>query len=391
MSVLHRLVFPSVRFAIRLLARLVRGVRGPGTVRRSLWAGTPILTLATKSAAERLLGIEADSLVFRTYFVTRAFTYDLSGWTGFLPLRFLLPYLVLVWAVVRYQRFHFFCDRGLLPQLEPFAMNLDELGLLRELGKEVFLWTYGADVRTRARTVALGTYTCCTDCPLPGSSCICDEDRWSAQYRQLSSLATRVFSMGDMVEYTPGSRNDLFFWPLDLGRDGGRRYAPAYPDPGGTHPVRIVHAPNHRAFKGTRYLEAAVARLRDRGIPVELVLVEGVQNDKALEIYRGADLVFDQCLIGFHGYFALEAMAMGKPVIAFVRKPGGYLLDPEACPLQSADPDGLEALLESLIGDRTRLAELGRRGRSYVERHMTLEAFSRRLAGAYRELGARVA
>ena len=55
--------------------------------------------------------------------------------------------------------------------------------------------------------------------------------------------------MGDMTEYTPGSNNGLFFWPIDLRKVqyvGTRQENRGY--------VRIVHAPNHREYKGTDYL-----------------------------------------------------------------------------------------------------------------------------------------
>ena len=49
-------------------------------VRRSLWAGTPILTLPVKAQAERLLGVKADTLVYQTYYITSDFRFDLSRW-----------------------------------------------------------------------------------------------------------------------------------------------------------------------------------------------------------------------------------------------------------------------------------------------------------------------
>lgn len=378
------IVLRAARPVVRLLTRSAgRGVR------RSLWAGTPILTLPVKAKAERLLGVRADSLVFDTYYITSAFGYDLSGWNRGPTAwrRFLLPLVVLMWAALRYQRFHYFCSRGLLPG-DPFAVREDELAFLAGLGKQVFFYTYGADVRTRRRTLALGEPNCCTTCPEPGAFCVCDDDRGAELQGVLRKYATAIFALGDMVNYTPGSRNDLFFWPLDLEADGGARYAPRFPEPAATGPVRVAHAPNHQGFKGTVHLVSAVKRLRDRGVPVELELVERVPNRVALDMYRRADVVFDQCLIGFHGYFALEAMAMGKPVVAFIRDPERDLLAPAECPLVNVRPETVEAVLEGLVRDRGRLHELGVRGRRYVERHYSLEAFAGRLRRAYAELGA---
>jgi hypothetical protein len=372
-----------LRLALPVVRLLTKSPRKD--VRRSLWAGTPILTLPVKAKAERLLGVKADTLVFQTYYITSDFRYDLSRWNrGPGAWRSLgLPLLVLLWAACRYQRFHYFCDRGLLPG-ERFEVREDELKFLRALGKDVFFYTYGADVRTRQKTLALGEPNCCTTCPEPGRFCVCDDERGVELHAMRSRYATATFALGDMVHYTPGSRNDTYFWPIDLSKEDDKLYEPRYPNPDATGPVLVVHAPNHQGFKGTPNLVAAVKRLQERGRSIELRLVERVPNREALEIYRAADIVFDQCLIGFHGYFALEAMAMGKPVVVFFRDP---VLAADECPLVNVRPETVETVLEGLIKDRRRLHELGREGRRYIERHYTVEAFAKRLARAYSELG----
>ena len=73
----------------------------------------------------------------------------------------------------------------------------------------------------------------------------------------------------------------------------------------------VVHAPSNREKKGTRYVIEACERL-----PVDLDIVEGVRHDEARERYARADIVVDQLNAGWHGVFALEAMALGKPVVA---------------------------------------------------------------------------
>ena len=193
--------------------------------------------------------------------------------------------------------------------------------------------------------------------------------------------------MGDMIEYTPGSRNDLFFWPLDLARSHASAVQADEPQTVKPAPLRVVHAPNHREFKGTRYLEAAVAELQAEGVPIELVMVENLPNHEALAVYRTADVIFDQCLIGFHGYFALEAMALGKPVMCYIRKPEQYLLEPQECPIINTHADTLRDDLRRLVVTRDQLADIGQRGQTYVERHFSREAFAGRLQRAYHEIG----
>ena len=347
----------------------------------------PILNMAVNARAERLLGVEADSLVYDTYFITDQFTYNLRRWSRWRLASWALPYLVFVWACRRYQRFHFYCNRGLLNPESTFTFRPEELRMLRALGKQVFFWTYGSDVRAEEATRRLGEPNCCTECDLPEVGCVCNGRQAEANFARIAARADAVFSMGDMIEYTPGSRNDLFYWPVDLDADEGRKYAPCYPAVESGGPLVVVHASNHRHYKGTRHLAAAVQRLRDEGLAIELVLVEGQANDRALEIYRTADVVFDQCLIGFHGFFALEAMALGKPVVCFIRKPEEYLLGGRECPIINARPEQLESTLRQLAGDRSRLRKLGMAGRRYIEENFTLAAFAGRLQRAYEELG----
>ena len=54
------------------------------------------------------------------------------------------------------------------------------------------------------------------------------------------------------------------------------------------------------------------------GLDADLELVEGLHHDEAFERYRAADIVVDQLNAGWYGLFAIEAMALGKPVVTFL-------------------------------------------------------------------------
>ncbi|MBR9817217.1 MAG: glycosyltransferase [Rhodospirillales bacterium] len=250
------------------------------------------------------------------------------------------------------------------------------------------VWTYGADVRTREKTMALGYPNCCTDCTQIGKACICDDDKGMRNISRLKRYRSIIFSMGDMMEYVRGSKNDLFFWPLEVkGRHSLAYNTQERLQKSQRGPLRVVHAPNHREFKGTKYLEAAILSLQEEGIEIELVLVQNLTNSEALKVYSTADVVFDQCLIGFHGYFALEAMALGKPVMCYIRKPSEYLLQAEQCPIINTHIDSLKEDLRLLVERRRDLPEIGLNSRRYVERYFSHEAFAERLRQAYRDLG----
>ena len=53
-------------------------------------------------------------------------------------------------------------------------------------------------------------------------------------------------------------------------------------------------------------------------LDADLDLVEGLRHDEAFERYKAADIVVDQLNAGWYGLFAIECMALGKPVVTFL-------------------------------------------------------------------------
>jgi hypothetical protein len=388
----RRFVSAILQVAVLLglpFALLVRCVLFMFRVQRiSYWTGTPILTLSQKAASERLLGERALVVIRSTNRLTQDFDVVLARWClGWTWLLYPLSGMAFLAMLATASRVHTFADGGLLPPVRKGHIATAELLAYRLLRIPLMVWVYGADVRTRDCTLKLGPYNCCTDCTQVGRACVCDSQTGSANVSRLQANQAILFSMGDMIEYTPGSRNNLFYWPLDLKGKHAAASTPSASKSDIDRRLRVVHAPNHREFKGTRYLEDAIHSLQNEGLPIELVLVEKLPNHEALEVYRTADVIFDQCLIGFHGYFALEAMALGKPVMCYIRKPAEYLLHPEECPIINTHVDTLKEDLRKLISSRHELEQIGQRGRQYVERHFSREAFAGRLHEAYLDLG----
>jgi hypothetical protein len=148
-----------------------------------------------------------------------------------------------------------------------------------------------------------------------------------------------------------------------------------------------VHAPTDRTVKGTRYLLAALEQLRGEGIAFELDLVEGVPLEATRERYARADLAVDQLLAGWYGAFAVDAMALGTPVVAYLRQDD---LDgiPAAMraelPIVDATPDTIADVLRTLLtARRHELPELGRRARAFVERWHDPVTIARRTVADY--------
>lgn len=349
----------------------------------SLWAGTPIINLGINARAERLLGINSKSLVYSSYFATKNFDYNLEKWCRLPVIGKFVSFVVFIWAALYCDRLHFYYDKGLLPVFKPFQFNRFELKVYSLLRINCFFWSYGADVRSQVISRGCGQYNCCTHCDKVRINCLCDDNERMENVAFLRKYATAIFSTGELLEYTPGSRNNLYYLPVEL---ENKKYEPAYPQLD-SKIIKIVHAPNHRTLKGSQYLIASVDRLVQEGLPIELILVEKKSNEEALEIYRRADLVFDQCLIGCHGFFALECLAMGKPVMCFIRKPQEYLLSPKECPIINTTVKSLEQDLRWWVNHRDELHDIGVKGRQYMEKYFTPKAFATRLKRVYEELG----
>ena len=139
----------------------------------------------------------------------------------------------------------------------------------------------------------------------------------------------------------------------------------------GSKPL-IVHAPTHRQVKGTQHIIEAVSRLQREGISCELALVEKKHHRDAMKIYEQADLMVDQLWAGWYGGFAVEAMALGKPVIGYIRREDLSRI-PESMarelPVIQATPDSIGQVLKEWLTIRKKdLSAWGLRGRAFIKK-----------------------
>ncbi|MGH3050700.1 MAG: glycosyltransferase family 4 protein, partial [Gaiellaceae bacterium] len=143
----------------------------------------------------------------------------------------------------------------------------------------------------------------------------------------------------------------------------------------------VVHAPSSREKKGTAWVIEACAQL-----PVSLDIVEGVPHDAARERYARADIVVDQLNAGWHGVFALEAMALGKPVVTHLnpdvveRSASGYGV---RLPIVPATKETLADALRPLVESPALRREVGAASRAYVEQVHDIDRVADRLIDIY--------
>jgi glycosyltransferase involved in cell wall biosynthesis len=148
--------------------------------------------------------------------------------------------------------------------------------------------------------------------------------------------------------------------------------------------VRIVHAPTKRTVKGTEAVIAACEQL-----PVELELIENLRHNEAVERYRQADIVVDQLKVGWYGVFAIEGMALGKPVVTFLHDEAVSRTEHAfgvEVPIVSATEGTLVERLRPLVESAEERRRLGAAGRAYVERVHDAEKVADRLIEIYERL-----
>jgi glycosyltransferase involved in cell wall biosynthesis len=214
-------------------------------------------------------GVDARLVVFKPQpFRPTEFDWNLNRPDGFVRAQ-LTQWRALARLLPRTDVFHFYFGLTLVPRRLQFP-------ILRALRKKAVYHFVGSDIRGKT----------------------------PEQLAYARAADARVVGSFDAIRWVPDA--DVIPPGVDL-----RRYTPS-PGRGEERPL-IVHAPSRKASKGTEYVEAACAEL-----PVDLDVVHGLPHDEAVERYRRADIVVDQLNAGWYGIFAIEAMALGKPVVTFL-------------------------------------------------------------------------
>ena len=160
-------------------------------------------------------------------------------------------------------------------------------------------------------------------------------------------------------------------------------YRPA--PPAGNGRVLAVHAPSNRRKKGTDAVIAACEK-----VGVDLDIVEGVKHDEAVARFARADVVIDQLHAGWYGLFAIESMALAKPVLAFLNEDAVERTEAAfgtRVPVLNVAPDTLAARLVELVdAGREERRRIGAASRAYVEHVHDPEQIADQLLEIYAQL-----
>jgi hypothetical protein len=255
-----------------------------------------------------------------------------------------------------------------------------DLRLARALGRKRFMTLQGCDARLAGEGNRRNEWTMCAlgRCSAYQTCIDLLDDRRRYLIRRILPLFDQVFYLNPELGHLVSRGQFLPYANVEI-----EKFAPIYPSETGR--PRIVHAPSDGSIKGTSMILGALEQLKAR-YDFELILVEKKTHEEALALYRSADLAIDQVLAGWYGGFAVEMMAMGKPVACYIREQDMKFVPKEMAdemPILKIDPGRLVDDLAAIFDRRAAWHKAGRQSRRYVERWHNPDSIAKAMLKAY--------
>lgn len=252
--------------------------------------------------------------------------------------------------------------------------NFRDIEILRKVGKPMVMHHWGNDVRTAELATRNNRYVYTGDCP-PANKV---QQDLSLLGDYVSDAIVQDY---EIYEYVAPYYKRVHVIPIAINLE---RFAPVYPRLDSSTPT-IIHAPTNTEFKGTEHIERAIEQLRQER-KFNYVRVEKMSHRDAVKVYKQADIIIDQILCGSYGLFSVEAMAYGKPVIAYLRDDlvsSGVVSQDEVPPIHNANPDTIYDVLKNLIDNPELRRASGVEGRKFVQRKHNIEHVVKQIMQVY--------
>jgi len=327
------------------------------------------------SRAERKLDIKSDLIVFshhpfyKNYDRNLAFEYYLN-----IP-DMIKKVVFLKWALKNYDIFHFNTGATILDHFI-WGLNYFDLPLIKKAGKKIVVTYQGSDARQKdyfIKHFGWGPY----NRPYTWRDKLGDINK-RMRIEKMAKYADHIFCYNpDLMHILPKKTEFMPYPSVDIHAIKPNLIQKR-------NRIMILHAPSKRAVKGTDIIISAIKRLAKK-YPLELILIENMPHDKALEYYKKADIAVDQLEIGWYGGFAVETMAMGIPTICFLRNDDlrQFVSFKKEIPIVNANKDSLERVLQNLIQDSVLRKKIGNKSRKFVEKYHDPISIAQKMINIY--------
>jgi glycosyltransferase involved in cell wall biosynthesis len=385
---------------VQVIARALRAVASlfavgiayvvPAERTTLVWGPVPILSNRYWSLAMRDAGWESITLMETFYGINARSDFDLyiedlvPGWLRRLRLgRILGPAAAVLWVARKARVIHLPFSGGPLGRTRWWRL---EAGLFRRKGIRTIVMPYGADAHLYSRIIdpslrlaLLMSYPAAARREREIAERV---DYWT-RYADVMITGTMIDGLGrtDVINVQPCCIDTRTWAPRST-------YSP---HDGRSGPVRVLHTPNHRGFKGTEFLLRSVDELRAEGLQIDLVLLEGAPNEVVRRTMQEVDILAEQLIASIYALSGIEGMASGLPVLVNLEsvphtRPFRRYSYLDECPALSTSPETITANLRRLVTDPALRETLGRAGRLYVEKYHSFATAQYMFGAIYRHI-----
>ncbi|MBU1483811.1 MAG: hypothetical protein KKG25_02985 [Bacteroidetes bacterium] len=339
----------------------------------------PMINNVYHKKALTAYGYSCETFVNNVYFITSEFDYrsDLAFYSKIPIVKKFRATFLFLRSIARYKCLYVYFNGG--PLMTDFFLSKLESKLYKLSGTKIVVMPYGGDVYNMFNCNNLQLkHAMAADYPQYHKS----NQKVQTQIMRWSNAADLVISGCDWVDYMHHwDKLMIAHFSIDLERfENLRELNPIKREFTNEKPLRILHAPNHKTIKGTSYIQQAIDELSAEGYPVELVFLQKRPNHEIIEEISKADIVADQLVIGWYAMFALESMALAKPVICYLREDlinlylfAGLLQCREEIPFLNSDVFNFKQLLKDVLDGKIDLTISSRKSFEYVSKYHSIQ------------------
>jgi len=301
-----------------------------------------------------------------------------------------------IWSLFNYDVFHFHSGLTFTPQrgfLKKYFLYFD-VRILKLLRKKVVFQWWGCAIRLKQIDEKY-QFSCCHTCTLQRQSFGDGREDCAEEFkRKMATLAQKLgdlnLTVGDLLVMFPYMKplnnavNTDLWKPLPFEEIPEKFRLPK------TDNLRIYHAYGNSEIrggdaKGSSFVKKAVEELQKEGYKIELMLFDKVPNLDVRYYQMQADICVDQLRAGCYGSNAVECMAVGKPVIVYVRD-DVLKISPFDLPIVNANPNNIKEVLRRLIENKELREKIGKQSREFAVKEHDFKVVAKKLEEYYYSL-----
>ena len=318
----------------------------------------------------------------------------LSG-TRFRPIRWLNHIMMLLWWLTQFWRYEFHLYYGRPPL---FNFMEEHLGWTRLLGKNflvelwfaklfgvklIFLPTGCHDDESKENFTKLDKGNVCGNC---GYWNKCDDALNNLNFTRIGRFFDMQIGVG-AINSTQFQMTHMKYKSIDLNLWQPILTVPPEHQLVASDKIRILHSAylgksgrdwQGRNIKGSPFVLAAIERLKQEGHPIEYYFIENKPSNQMRFYQAQADIVVEQLIYGWWGSTGVETMALGKPVVCYLRPSWKTFFlktfpEYDSLPIVEADTNTIYDVLKKLVTDADYRRRKGEESRRFAEAHFDPE------------------